>query len=167
MTVRSATDADIDGIRQVAKASWNTDYPDILSRESLDSGFDKWYSPEQLRDTISWARARVLVAETAADEIVGFVHGVLDREEEHGDILRIYVHPDHRGKGIGRELFEAIRDELVDSGIDELRAMVLEKNEPGNAFYRGFDFEWETTEQIAIGNETYSENTYVLDLSAE
>lgn len=167
MTTRHATDADIDGIRQVAEATWNADYPDILSRESLDSGFDEWYSPEQLRDTISWARAVVLVAESADDKIIGFVHGVRDRGENHGDILRLYVHPDHRGNGIGRELFEAARDELVDSGVDQLRAMVLEENEPGNEFYRGFGFEWEDTEQITIGGETYSENTYVLDLSSE
>ncbi|MEF8813645.1 MAG: GNAT family N-acetyltransferase [Halovenus sp.] len=162
MTVREATTADIEAIRRVAEASWKADYPDILSRESLEDGFDEWYSPEQLRDSIRWTRTLLLVAEDSGD-VIGFVHAVWDPDGNHGDILRLYVHPDDRGEGTGRALFEAVRDELADTPVERLRAMVLEENDSGNAFYRHFGFEWEETEQITIGGETYSENTYVRD----
>lgn len=166
MTIREATADDIEGIRQVAETSWNTDYPDILSRESLDEGFDEWYSPAQIRDSLEWSRALLVVAERD-DDVVGFAHAVWEIEENTGDILRVYVHPDHRGEGIGRELFEAVRDDLANHGVDEIHAMVLEDNDLGNAFYEEFGFEWETTEEITIGEETYNENTYVLDLPGD
>jgi len=167
MTVREATTADLDGIRQVAKASWNADYPDILSRESLEDGFDEWYSPDRLRDSIGWVRTLLFVAESSDGDVIGFVHAIRDPGGDHGNLLRLYVHPDHRGDGTGRSLFEAVRDELVDTPVDRLRAMVLEENESGNAFYRHLGFELERTELTTIGGDTYRENTYVLeDLSA-
>lgn len=173
MTIREATPEDVDGIRDVAKASWDTDYPDILSRESIEDGFDDWYSPEQVRHSLTWADTLLLVAEED-DDIVGFSHAIWgkdetqgsDSETTHGDILRLYVHPDHRQDGLGRRLFEATRDELAEMNVTTLRAMVLENNDLGNAFYKGFGFDLSDTEQIAIGEETYRENTYTLDIDS-
>lgn len=171
MTIRTATSDDIDGIRTVAKASWDTDYPDILSRESIEDGFDEWYSPDQIRNSLTWANTLLLIAEVD-DRIVGFAHAVWEREEtdrddpgeKDGDILRLYVHPEYRGEGLGRKLFEATRDELADQGVTALSAMVLENNDLGNDFYSGFGFEQIDTREISIGEETYSENRYRLDL---
>lgn len=173
MTIREATSEDIDGIRDVAKASWDTDYPDILSRESIEDGFDEWYAPEQVRDSLAWADTLLLVAE-ADDEIVGFAHAVWEKEEsrggdtttKYGDILRLYVLPDYRTDGLGRQLFEAIRDELAELDVTMLRAMVLENNELGNAFYDGFGFELDDTQDVQIGGETYRENTYTLEIDS-
>ena len=165
MEIREASPEDTDGIRSVAKASWDTDYPDILSRESIEEGFDDWYAPDEIRESLAWANTLILVAEED-DNIVGFVHAVWDKELEHGDILRLYVHPDHRGVGLGSRLFEEIKDELTAVGVERLRAMVLEDNELGNAFYDGFGFEREDTQKISIGDESYRENTYVLDVSS-
>ena len=162
MHIREATPEDADGIRTVAQESWDTDYPTILSRESIQEGVDEWYSSEQLRESLSWAGTLILVAESD-DEIVGFAHAIWEREGK-GDLLRVYVHPDYRGEGLGRRLFESVRDELVAFGADQLRAMVLEDNELGNAFYESFGFELTSTEQTTIGEETCWENTYVLDL---
>lgn len=169
MTIREATSEDIDGIRDVAKASWDTDYPDILSRESIDEGFDEWYAPEQVRDSLAWADTLLLVAEDD-DEIVGFAHAVWEGQgseaTKYGDILRLYVHPDYRTDGLGRQLFEAIRDELAELNVTTLRAMVLENNELGNAFYDGFGFELDDTQDVQIGGETYRENTYTLQIDS-
>lgn len=172
MIIREATPEDIEGIRAVAKASWDTDYPDILSRESIEDGFDEWYAPEEIRNSLTWADTLLLVAEDD-DDIVGFAHAVWEKEEsrsgdttKYGDILRLYVDPDARQEGLGRQLFEAIRDELVELDVTTLRAMVLENNELGNAFYDGFGFELEDTQNVQIGTETYRENTYTLEIDS-
>ncbi|QFU84898.1 GNAT family N-acetyltransferase [Natronorubrum aibiense] len=162
MTVRAATPDDVNAIQHVARSSWTEDYPDILSRESIQEGFDEWYSDDLVRDSIIWSRALMLVAERD-DEVVGFAHAVWDPDDNEGNILRVYVAPDHRNEGLGRQLLEATRDRLVEQGVERLNAMVLEANEPGNAFYRGFGFEQATTEPITIGEETYTECTYVLE----
>lgn len=171
MTIREATADDIEGLSRVAKASWDADYPDILTSESLREGFEEWYSESQVRESLNWANTLILVAEKAGT-IAGFAHAVWERDESgetattdtSGDILRVYVHPEYRREGLGQQLFEKTRDELTRRGVSRLRAMTLEANDVGNEFYRQLDFELVDTEQVSIGDESYRENTYAMDL---
>lgn len=160
MNVRRATADDVEAVRRVARAAWEADYPDILSRETVEDGVEEWYDPDLLARDLRRSGTEVLVAET--DEgVVGFAHALWNREE--GDLLRLYVHPDHRLSGVGGALLDATEERLFDRGVERVRAMVLAANEVGNAFYesRGFDFddEGETT----IGGRAYAENAYVLE----
>lgn len=41
--------------------------------------------------------------------------------------------------------------------------MVLTENDLGNAFYREQDFEQTAQEETTIGEQTHSENTYILE----
>lgn len=161
MALREATTDDIEAIRRIVTASWETDYPAILSRESIEAGIDEWYAPERLREQFGMARTMLLVAEDAGTA-VGFVHCLWDDAE--GDILRLYVHPDHRGEGIGGALLEWAIDVLAEQRVDHIEAMVLEANDPGNEFYRAFGFEHVDTGETTIGGERYEENRYELTL---
>lgn len=158
MTIREATDGDIEAIRDVARRSWEADYPAIVSRETVTDRVDDWYAPERLADDIGRPRALVLVADE--DGVVGFAHTVLSAETGH--ILRLYVDPEHRGQGIGGDLLEATRDELFDRGVDAVQAMVLAENELGNEFYRAYGFELTGQGETRIGDEPHPENTYTL-----
>lgn len=166
MRVEPATNDDVEAIREIARESWEHDYPEILSSESLDAGVEDWYSEARIRDSVRWSRADVLVAR-ADERVVGFVHAVYDFDGAEGNVLRLYVHPDHRGDGVGRTLLEAVREALFERGATRIRAMVLAANELGNEFYRRFGFELEETNDVVIGDETYTENTYVLASSDE
>ena len=161
MTIREATDDDIEAIQGIAEASWESDYPDVLSRESMEEGVDDWYSEDRIRESITWSRAHMLVSERD-DDMVGFVHADLIPEDEIGHVLRLYVHPDHRQQGIGGELLGEACRTLFDEGAERIRAMVLESNELGNQFYQEFGFEPVSTEAVMIGEETYRERTYEL-----
>jgi ribosomal protein S18 acetylase RimI-like enzyme len=160
MRVETATHEDVEAIERVARASWEHDYPKILSSESLQSGVEEWYSADHIRDSVDWPRASVLVARDG-DTVVGFVHAVLDADRDEGNLLRLYVGPDHRGRGVGTALFEAVREELSGRGADRLRAMVLAANEVGNGFYEHLGFERVGTSETTVGGETYTEHTYV------
>ena len=162
MPIRDATTDDVDAIQRVAHASWEADYPDILSRESIQSGVDDWYTEALIRDSIIWSQALMLVA-TRDETVVGFAHATFDPDEHTGTILRVYVDPDHRGHGIGRDLLTETRDRLFEQGVDRLSAMVLAANDVGNEFYRTFGFEHTDTESVQIGDERYDECTYVLE----
>lgn len=161
MTIRTATPEDAEGVRTVAEASWEEDYPEILSSESLTDGLDEWYSLPGIEDAIERSDSRTLVTQRDGS-VAGFVHAVWDVERSVGHVLRLYVHPDHRGEGIGTDLLETVCGELFDNGADRVRAMVLEANEVGNEFYSDSGFEHVDTEEIDIGGETYRENTYEL-----
>jgi ribosomal protein S18 acetylase RimI-like enzyme len=157
MEIRQATESDIESIEQVARETWETDYPTILHRETVDEEVEEWYNDDQLETELEEEDAILLVAETDG-EVVGFTHAV--RRRRTGYILRVYVAPDHRGEGVGSELLTSARDVLLTRGVDNVRAMVLAENEPGNAFYQSFGFEKVDDEETVIGGDTYTENVY-------
>lgn len=159
MNVRAAETDDLDAINRVAKASWEADYPAILSRETVDEGVDEWYGADRFGEELGWARTLLFVAET--DGVVGFVHAHWGDEEGH--VLRLYVHPNHRREGVGSALLEHVQSELFDRGVERIAAMVLADNELGNAFYEQFGFEAVDESETTIGGERYLETRYVLD----
>lgn len=159
MNVREATLDDREAIRRVAERSWEHDYPEILSRETIREGVGEWYAEERLAEVLDTDGALLLVAETEEDEIAGFSHSVWDGTE--GSILRLYVDPDHRREGIGTQLVERSRVALFGEGVDRIRAMVLDENELGNAFYLDHGFEKAEKAETTIGGESRAEAVYV------
>lgn len=161
MTIREATDGDIDAIRRVAERSWETDYPDILTRETAEAAVSEWYDAEELRDELENSRALLCVAEREGS-VVGFTHANWNDADE-GYILRLYVDPDHRRDGVGRALLEETCTRLEGMGVERINAMVLADNGPGNTFYEEFGFEHVDKSETTIGGEAYPENRYVLE----
>jgi ribosomal protein S18 acetylase RimI-like enzyme len=161
MTIRTATPEDAEGVRTVVEESWEEDYPEILSSESLTEGLEEWYSLSGIEDAIERSDSRALVAQRDG-RVAGFVHAILDVDKGEGHVLRLYVRPEHRREGTGTNLLKAACEELFDSGADRVRAMVLEANEVGNQFYSGFGFDRVDAEEVDIGGEAYRENTYEL-----
>ncbi|MDL5360537.1 GNAT family N-acetyltransferase [Halalkalicoccus sp. NIPERK01] len=161
MELREADEGDIAGIRGVARRSWETDYPDILSRETIAETVEEWYTPDRLAFDIGSDDAHVLVA-SVDGSVIGFAHAV--GESGTGTLLRLYVDPDHRGAGVGTRLLSATCDRLAGVGCTDVEAMVLAENGPGNAFYRGFGFEPEREGETTIGDETHDEVVYALTL---
>lgn len=163
MTERLATTDDTEEIREVARASWESDYPDILSRETVDKGVEDWYGTDEVVSAIEDPLSIVPVAERDGG-VVGFAHAVLD--DDTGVVLRLYVHPGHRDSRVGTTLFEFVSEQLIDHDVDRIRAMVLAENHPGNSFYRGLGFEQIDEGETIIGGESYTENTYELSVPA-
>jgi len=159
MPIREAAADDLEGVRRVARASWETDYPDILSRESVDEGIEEWYDLDALAAEFDRGRTLLSVAEEDG-EVVGFAHATWTGEEGH--VLRLYVHPNHRDEGAGRALLERTETELRNRGVDRIDAMVLAENDLGRAFYEAFGFEEVDTGETTIGGETYRESRYAL-----
>jgi ribosomal protein S18 acetylase RimI-like enzyme len=161
---REANRADVPVIRDVARATWTRDYPDVLNRESVTDTVEEWYDADELAADVDRSDAVVLVAERHhggdADHpaVVGFVHAIVDGD--CGTILRAYTHPDARGDGVGRALVDAALDAFRDRGCDRADAMVLARNDPGNAFYRSLGFEHVTTDSTRIGGQGYDEHVY-------
>ena len=55
----------------------------------------------------------------------------------HGVYLEdLYVSPEHRGSGLGRELLRTLAQECVDRGFSRLEWTVLDWNTPSIEFYR-------------------------------
>lgn len=160
MDVRQATPADVGAIQRVAERSWTADYPEITSRESAVEGVHEWYSEQRLADEIDRSDAVVLVAEREGT-VVGFAHAAWSGRQ--GDVMRVYVDPDHRDQGVGSALLESTVATLFERDVEEVRAMVLADNEPGNEFYREHGFErLAETHDTRIADEFYEERVWKL-----
>ena len=160
MTIRDAATDDAEAIRAVAQASWEADYPDILSRDTVLKGVEEWYAPDRIRMEVESDDALIPVAERE-ERLVGFAHAIED--ERGGTILRIYVAPAHRKHGVGGDLLRHARDELDARGVVRVHAMVLADNELGNEFYRRRGFELVEEGETVIDGTTYGENVYVTE----
>ncbi|WP_255191319.1 GNAT family N-acetyltransferase [Natronobeatus ordinarius] len=160
MEYRDAGRDDVEAIQRIARASWERDYPDILSRETAAAeAVEEWYGREAIERELETPGSALLVAEDD-DEVVGFSHAVVSGGE--ATILRVYVHPAYRHEGVGSGLLERTIDEATDRAAERVRAMVLSANEPGDAFYRSVGFEPVDTGETVIDGEPYEETVYEL-----
>lgn len=162
MKIRPATDDDVAAIHEVATAAWETDYPGIVSHERTTEAAREWYDPDRMRRAIDDARTVVLVGDLTG-EVVGFSHAAVSTERPTGSILRLYVHPDHRRRGLGSNLLEETIDALRDRDVERVEAMVLAENERGNEFYREAGFRMDDSGETTIAGELYGENVYVYE----
>ncbi|WP_255192126.1 GNAT family N-acetyltransferase [Natronobeatus ordinarius] len=160
MDIRPATEADREAIREVARAAWHDAYDD-LEAVTIDETVEEWYADDALERAIDKPGTAVLVAERDG-EVVGFTHGVVSEEE--GDVLRMYVHPDHQRQGVGAALHERLREDLADFNMRRMRAMDLASNEASREFYEGLGFERTDEAEVELGGEEYTEAVYTLEL---
>jgi len=170
MNVRPATVDEVAAIRSIARESWEHDYPDIVSRETVGETVEEWFAEEDVRDAVRDPLALLLVAVESdgtaegwgidEDDVLGFSHGILGTEDWTGAILRLYVRPGDRRRGIGSELLDRTVDALVAQGAETVRAMVLAENDQGNEFYRTAGFEKVESARTRIGEEYHEENVY-------
>ncbi|WP_226004669.1 GNAT family N-acetyltransferase [Natrinema salinisoli] len=160
MEIRPAALDDRDRIRSVARETWHETY-DELEPETIDETIDEWYGDEALETALSKPGTAFLVAEADGD-VVGFTHGVVTEDE--GDVLRMSVHPDHQGEGIGTALYERLRADLQDFNMERMRAIDLASNDGGREFYEEHGFEPTGEDDVEIGGEKRREVVYTLEL---
>ncbi|MFB6176066.1 MAG: GNAT family N-acetyltransferase [Halobaculum sp.] len=159
MQFRNATREDLDGIRAVARASTEASYGHALDEEVIAEAVESWYGEDALGEEIDDEDTVVLVADD--DGIVGFVQSYyVERREPVGEIDWLHVVPDHRGRGIGRDLLTQCERELRSRGVERLEGRVLEANEAGGEFYDQEGFETVGEREIEIGSETFTERLY-------
>lgn len=152
--VRRAQSKDAFGIADIHARSWRHTYSGVIPHKSLDTMVRR-------RDEDWWARAirhstRILVLEDK-EKIVGYATlgsnrvGALAQE---GEIYEIYLQPEYQGIGLGKKLFLAARQELVDIGLSGCVVWVLEDNTPAMQFYSNAG-----GNDVAEGTETFNGKT--------
>lgn len=77
----------------------------------------------RLERLLTSSRDVVLVAESAAGEVVGWLHGAeqeLLESERRCEILGLVIDPEHRGLGIGRRLVGAVEAWARERGLEQM-----------------------------------------------
>ena len=94
--IRSATEADFDRVLEIDRLSFSAPWNHNFFKSSLDDIF--------------------LVLDKER-EIIGYLIACVCHDLEKAVILRVAVHPDHRGQGAARTLVRACLDMLAQKGI--------------------------------------------------
>jgi ribosomal protein S18 acetylase RimI-like enzyme len=137
-TIRPAALADSRGIAHVALSTWSVTYAQSISAQNRRQVLDRAYTHQALREVIQQARGWFYVA-AQSETVVGFAQ-FLRRFDAHGELVRIYVHPDHQRRGIGQGLLATGLGAMAAKGLDLCYVSVEARNVGARAFYERFDF---------------------------
>ena len=105
MIIRSATENDLDRVLEIDRLSFPTPWTHHCFKITLKDIF--------------------LVIEQK--EIIGYIVACLCDLGLRAEILRIAVHPDHRRKGIAKELIETMRQLLSKENVESVELEVNSK----------------------------------------
>jgi ribosomal protein S18 acetylase RimI-like enzyme len=142
--VRPAAAEDALGAARVHVRSWQSAYRGLIDQEYLDS-----LEPEVWARRYTFGRRGLQPSTLVAVDgstICGLVTTGLCRDQDlpnFGELLAIYVDPEHVGTGVGRLLMAAARERLRHRGVTSAVLWVLDGNLRARRFYErdgwGFD----------------------------
>jgi GNAT superfamily N-acetyltransferase len=159
---RRAAVSDARGIAEVQVLSWQAAYRGLLSEATLAA-----LSVPQRERTWHEALARgtpeLLLVDGPDGDVVGWI--AFGRSRDPGaaaqvaEVWALYVHPDHWSAGIGRALWHAARQRLIESGFATTTLWVLTGNPRARRFYAaaGFVAEPATEKPFELGGQTVLE----------
>ena len=128
-SIRRARSGDADRLSDVFDETWREAYRGIIPGISLERMISQrssqwWVGAAQ--------RNRPLVVVEIGDEIVGYaIYGQARGSalKAAGEIDELYILPAYQGLGLGRRLFRAIRNDLIDHGLTRIGVWTLTGNE--------------------------------------
>lgn len=162
MTLQKATLHHIPIIEQLARKIWPIAYAEILSDEQLEYMLSMFYSEEALQEQLEEKKHNFYLVLNNSGDYLGFVSYELDCELGKTKIHKIYVLPETQGLGLGKLLFEKVREEALKANQ---KAIFLNVNKYNKAqqFYSKLDFKIVKEEVIDIGRG-YVMDDYVMEL---
>lgn len=137
VAIRPAVRDDLPAISALLRETWHATYDDLLGREQVAAFTSAWHGVEALGWGLGKPDHAFLVA-TRGERVLGTASG--NWRDGAVEIIRLYVHPEAQGGGIGRLLLASISLALPPSG---LRRLTVEAgNERARRFYERAGFRW-------------------------
>lgn len=136
VTVRPATNRDLDRIIDVFVACWRETYAAVLPPRLVEAMTDQRARDLWTRINREAAPGQLLVAVEPQNARVVGVTRLGPVVKGTGHIGSLYVSPQAQGLGVGRALIEAATDSMSRSAATTATLWVFRANEPSIAFYR-------------------------------
>lgn len=138
MEIRYITPADNRmSISRVYEESWKFAYKNIIPQDYLESIPEgQWVTN---LDDPAW-KTLVCIEDSMIVGTSSFCGSRLQHFDGWGEVISIYLLPDHMGKGYGKRLMKSVIAELKKLGYEDVFLWVLEENERARRFYENFGF---------------------------
>ncbi len=135
VSIRHAKPADAEPLSNVFESAWREAYRGIIPGVTLEKMLTR-RGPRWWRSTVT--RGRPLVVIDLGQGVAGYISYGRCRDRSlpaEGEIDEFYLLPEYQGIGLGRRLFQAVRNDLRDKGMGRVAVWALEENERACAFY--------------------------------
>lgn len=134
LVIRLAEGDDLGAIIAVGRTTYPIAHAGLIDEEVMQLIVDKAWSPEACVPAIRSGRA--WVAQMGGDVVGTASYGVTDGKVV---LWKLYVLPEHQGKGIGTALFRAVCAALPDD-YDEIDIALTDGNQSVRAFCEAHGF---------------------------
>ena len=163
IVIRPARESDAPGIARVHVDAWRSTYRGFVPDTYLD-GFQTEPRERFWRATLANADApeRVVVAQDAGGEIVGFAAGGPEwagGARYGGELYAIYLFATHQRLGLGRQLTLAVVRHLQAAGHRAMLVWVLADN-PSRGFYEALGGQRVGSRSVELGGVALDEVAY-------
>jgi GNAT superfamily N-acetyltransferase len=159
--ISDATEQDVSDILQIAEKTWWPTYSHFLSPDQIRYMLDTIYSGETIKTEIAAGPQTFLLLRDERGPLAFASYAVRPEDPLVYKLHKLYVLPEHHGKGLGRLLIEEIKARLRKKGIGILDLNVNRLN-PARFFYEKTGFKIIREEDIPIGS--FWMNDYVMRL---
>ncbi|GAA2271264.1 GNAT family N-acetyltransferase [Glycomyces scopariae] len=133
---------------QVRTASWRAAYAGLVDADVL-AGLPEEASERYVRHLAQKRPLELALVAEKGPYVIGFAVFAWDRDEAAeedagpgvpGEVLSIYVHPDHWSRGAGRALMNEGVRWLTEEGLTPVRVWMMEGSEVSRRFYERYGF---------------------------
>ncbi|MDR1783997.1 MAG: GNAT family N-acetyltransferase [Dysgonamonadaceae bacterium] len=147
-----ASEQNIPDIRQISASAWPDAFREILSPQQIEYMMEMMYSDAALREQMNVKNHRFVLAKDA-DEYVGYMSYELHyKKSGKTKIHKIYLLPDRKKKGIGRQLVEYASQKAQENDDTAIFLNVNKYNRKAIDFYYRTGFQLVKDEVIPIGD---------------
>ena len=122
--VREMQPEDVFGVSEIERISFSDSWSLESVKDGLESSLDTWLVLEEGGDLLGYCVFRIIAGE--------------------GELLRIAVLPEYRGRGLSKKLMGRLVEYSRKKGVESLSLEVRESNKKARNLYKSYGFEEET-----------------------
>lgn len=164
-TIRQATLSDIPAIRTMADVAFRHTYRSILTPQQMEYMMEWMYSEASLHEQMEHLGHRFYILSEDADD-VGYVSFNIEEDDDHRILFhlqKIYLLPEHQGKGFGAQLLRHAEARMKDlAGTKSARyELNVNRSNSAVAFYEHMGLHKDREGDFPIGGGFYM-NDYIM-----